>query len=39
VDPDGVVNSLFVHFPTNGVADGGTNNGVDNRGFQEGIYP
>ena len=39
VDPDGVVNALFVHYPTNGVADGGTNNGPDNRGFQEGIYP
>jgi hypothetical protein len=39
VDPDGVVNALFVYYPTNGVADGGTKYGPDNRGFQEGIYP
>jgi prepilin-type N-terminal cleavage/methylation domain-containing protein len=38
VDPNGVVKTLLVKYPTNGVADGGSNNGPDNRGFQE-AYP
>ncbi|MFH1140327.1 MAG: type II secretion system protein [Chloroflexota bacterium] len=40
VDANGKVNSVYYHFPTNGVvADGGTNNGPDNRGLVTGVYP
>ncbi len=40
VDADDKVNSVYYHFPTNGVvADGGTNNGTDKRGFVSGVYP
>jgi prepilin-type N-terminal cleavage/methylation domain-containing protein len=38
VDADGVVNALMVFFPTNGLG-AGSNNGPDNRGFQEGVFP
>jgi len=36
VDADGKVNSVYYHFPTNGVAPSG---GDDNRGFVSGVYP
>ena len=38
VDAKGSVNSLNVYFPTNGTGPG-SNNGNDNRGFIEGVFP
>lgn len=36
VDEDGLVNALYYHFPTNGIAPNG---GADNRGVIDGVYP